>query len=244
MTNCKQNIYWTLSYPSNPESFITWQHHLLFCQLINQMVLSNTAQLCFSWRGACSHFFELCVKNSATSTRFTPNPGCPVFVAWTDSERVVCTAYKMWCIIFNPHCVYTINLMKFSNHHNSLWKKPRLIVARWTEFQKLSMSCSPLKSSGGALRSLTVMNHTIRQKQHFCTVNTQNNHNITYLPAWKPLSCVNPWLPQVGKIHSWYRSKCSLCRTKPQSGNRHEIWQSWVETSLLLTPPMNPQLLT
>lgn len=82
------------------------------------------------------------------------------------------------------------------------------------------------------------------QKQHFCTVNTQNNHNITYLPAWKPLSCVNPWLPQVGKIHSWYRSKCSLCRTKPQSGNRCEIWQSWVETSLLLTPPMNPQLLT
>lgn len=70
MTNSEQTIYWTLSSPSNPESFITFitrLHHLLFCQLINQMVLSNTAQLCFSWRGACSHFFELCVKNSATS---------------------------------------------------------------------------------------------------------------------------------------------------------------------------------
>lgn len=43
LTNSKHTIYWTLSYPSNPESFITRQHHLLLCQLINQMVLSNTA---------------------------------------------------------------------------------------------------------------------------------------------------------------------------------------------------------
>lgn len=111
ITNSKRTIYWTLSYPSNPESFIdfnTRELHLLFGQLINQMVLSNTAQLCFSWRGACSHFFELCVKNSATLTRFTPNPGCPLFIAWTDSEGVVCTAYKKWCNICNPNCLQNV----------------------------------------------------------------------------------------------------------------------------------------
>lgn len=68
LTNSKHTIYWTLSYPSNPESFITRQHHLLICQLINQMVISS---------------------------RFTSNPGCPAFVAWSYSERVVRTAYKM-----------------------------------------------------------------------------------------------------------------------------------------------------
>lgn len=173
MTISKQTISWTLSYP-----FITRQHHLLFCQLINQMVLSNAAQLC---RRALtfSHvltFFELCVKNSAASTRFTPNPGCPAFIAWTDSE------WK-WCIICNPNCVYNVEKNMTYCKMNRI---PKTLNVMFTV--EVIRGCSERTDSNEP-------HHKGKVKPLDCIQNKQQqNHNVTHLSPRNTLSCVNPWL--------------------------------------------------